>query len=115
MFFYLILIGLILTTNALKCYICNNCNKFELSQSRQCDVHSAYCMKLDMITGQIQRRCATHDLCSNPEKNVKTKHKKVNCCNTDNCNSSTKIDTLNWIKILASIFSINAITLTFPY
>ncbi|KAF2367640.1 hypothetical protein FHG87_001611 [Trinorchestia longiramus] len=72
----------------LKCYICNNCIKYELSQSRPCPSQQTQCMKMKMETGQVQRSCGTEAMCSSSETALKTHYTSVSCCNEDNCNGA---------------------------
>ncbi|XP_018025419.1 CD59A glycoprotein [Hyalella azteca] len=76
------------TTDGLKCYICNNCRKFELSQSRTCPPEQDKCMKMDMETGQVQRNCGTETMCNNSDREMRTRYTSVNCCSEDNCNKA---------------------------
>ncbi|XP_069940194.1 long neurotoxin 1-like isoform X2 [Cherax quadricarinatus] len=71
---------------ALRCYKCNNCIKFELSQSQTCSPEETRCMKMKMETGQVQRGCGTEEMCANSEREMKTHYKGVSCCSEDNCN-----------------------------
>ncbi|XP_050714533.1 lymphocyte antigen 6D-like isoform X3 [Eriocheir sinensis] len=73
---------------ALRCYKCNNCIKYELSQSQTCDAKHTHCMKMHMETGQVQRSCGTEEMCTNSETELKTRYTDVSCCTEDNCNSA---------------------------
>ncbi|XP_076040074.1 uncharacterized protein LOC143024785 [Oratosquilla oratoria] len=75
---------------AMKCYTCNNCIKYELSQSQTCKAEDEVCMKLDMESGQVQRMCGTEEMCHNSEK-LRTQYLGVSCCSEDNCNAAASL------------------------
>lgn len=85
---------------ALRCYNCNNCNKYELSQSQTCGPEDDHCMKMHMETGQVQRSCGTEEMCTNSEKEMKTHYTKVDCCKEDNCNGTSSLTPASFLLLL---------------
>ncbi|XP_064085987.1 uncharacterized protein LOC135201058 isoform X2 [Macrobrachium nipponense] len=77
--------------SSLRCYKCNNCIKYELSQSQHCASTDTHCMKMDMETGTVQRTCGTEEMCQDSGKMMKTHYTKVSCCSEDNCNGSASL------------------------
>merc|ERR1712021_91991 len=72
-----------------KCFVCYSCSRAETSQSILCQGEGEnQCMKVHVITGQVDRRCSTELECQS-EKNS-TVNTNVLCCNTDNCNHGVK-------------------------
>lgn len=85
---------------ALSCYKCNNCIKYELSQSQKCGPEDTRCMKMHMETGQVQRGCGTEEMCTNSETELKTRYTDVSCCSEDNCNSAPTLQPLSMLPLL---------------
>ncbi|XP_069990489.1 uncharacterized protein [Penaeus vannamei] len=86
--------------SGLKCYNCNNCIKYELSQSQTCNPEHTRCMKMDMQTGQVQRSCGTEEMCTNSETELKNRYKAVNCCGEDNCNGSRHLTPASLLLVI---------------
>ncbi|XP_068202937.1 uncharacterized protein [Palaemon carinicauda] len=93
---------------ALRCYKCNNCIKYELSQSQHCASTDTHCMKMDMETGTVQRACGTEEMCQNSGKTMKTHYTKVSCCPEDNCNGSASLSPASLLMVLLLIPAVAA-------
>jgi len=74
------------TVSSLSCYSCYNCNLFEpASQARDCAPQEKYCVKVELLTGEVNRLCATEEKCKQD-----VKEPTANCCTEDKCNSSPR-------------------------
>ncbi|XP_042229638.1 uncharacterized protein LOC121871423 [Homarus americanus] len=89
---------------SLRCYKCNNCIKYELSQSQTCGPQDTHCMKMNMETGQVKRACGTEDMCTNSETKLKTKYTGVACCTGDNCNPASSASPPPLLLLLVLMF-----------
>uniref|UniRef100_T1J7G8 UPAR/Ly6 domain-containing protein n=1 Tax=Strigamia maritima TaxID=126957 RepID=T1J7G8_STRMM len=74
-------------THGIKCYNCNDCEKYEGSHSVQCSDSATHCLKSHSVFNKVIRECGTSETCE--QKKMKTEaFKSVHCCKEDNCNNS---------------------------
>eukprot|EP00096_Caligus_rogercresseyi_P003207 TRINITY_DN15884_c0_g1_i1.p1 TRINITY_DN15884_c0_g1~~TRINITY_DN15884_c0_g1_i1.p1 ORF type:complete len:129 (+),score=19.19 TRINITY_DN15884_c0_g1_i1:200-586(+) len=89
---------------SIDCLFCKSCSRIiEETFTVTCEQEFTKCLKAELISGEIERVCATEDSCSLEGK--KAAYENVYCCDEDNCNggSMTAPGILLGLPILALV------------
>eukprot|EP00088_Acartia_fossae_P011685 TRINITY_DN15951_c0_g1_i1.p1 TRINITY_DN15951_c0_g1~~TRINITY_DN15951_c0_g1_i1.p1 ORF type:complete len:115 (+),score=24.67 TRINITY_DN15951_c0_g1_i1:205-549(+) len=71
----------------LSCYSCYDCITYEVaSQLKECKPEEKLCIKIEKLTGGVDRLCATEQQC-----NAGTPERNATCCSQDGCNSANQV------------------------